>query len=148
MRLDYKAHAPDFAKAMARLGAAAGEGPLDRTLRELVRTHISMLNGCAYCVDMHTKDARALGETEQRLYALPVWREVPYFTDRERVALALSEAVTVLTRAGVPDAVWAEAAAAFDEEELAQLLATMVATNAWNRIGVAARCWTPGTYQP
>jgi AhpD family alkylhydroperoxidase len=148
VRLDYKAHAPQFAKAMAGLGAAAGQGPLDPVLRELVRAHASMLNGCAYCVDMHTKDARALGESEQRLYALPVWREVPYFTCRERAALALCEAMEVLTRAGVPDEVWAQAAKEFDESELAQLLATIVATNAWNRIGVAARCWTPGTYQP
>jgi AhpD family alkylhydroperoxidase len=148
MRLDYKTHAPEFAKAMAGLGAAAGHGPLESLLRELVRAYASVLNGCAYCIDMHTKDARALGESEQRLYALPVWREVPYFTAPERAALALCEAVTVLTRAGVPDGVWAEAAAAFDEEELAQLLATIVATNAWNRIGVTARCWTPGTYQP
>jgi alkylhydroperoxidase family enzyme len=97
---------------------------------------------------MHTKDARNLGETEQRLYALAVWRDVPYFTDRERAALELCEAVTVLTRAGVPDAVWARATDLFDEAELAHLLATIVTSNAWNRIGVAARCWTPGTYEP
>lgn len=148
MRLDFSAHAPAFSKALNRLDAAANEGPLDGTLRELVRTHASQLNGCAYCVDMHTKDARAQGETEQRLYALPVWREVPYFTERERAALALTEAVTVPTRAGVPDDVWQAAAKAFDEAELAQLLATIVTVNAWNRIGVAARCWEPGSYQP
>jgi AhpD family alkylhydroperoxidase len=148
MRLDYKAHAPEFAQAMGRLGAAAGHGPLDRRLRELVRVQTSLLNRCAYCVDMHTKDARNLGETEQRLYALAVWRDVPYFTDRERAAFDLCEAVTVLTRAGVPDAVWANAVDQFDEAELAHLLATIVTSNAWNRIGIAARCWTPGTYEP
>lgn len=148
MRLDFDALAPGFAKAMGRLDTASGQGPLDAPLRDLVRTHASQINGCGYCVDMHTKDARAAGETEQRLYALPVWREVPYFTERERAALALTEAVTVPTRAGVPDDVWEGAAKVFDEAELAQLLATIVTINAWNRIGVTAHCWTPGSYQP
>lgn len=143
MRLDFSAHAPAFSKALNRLDAAANEGPLDGTLRELVRTHASQLNGCAYCVDMHTKDARAQGETEQRLYALPVWREVPYFTERERAALALTDAVTRLGEHGVPDEVWDEAAKVWSEKELADLIVAIATINVWNRISVTTRKQPP-----
>ncbi|GAA4707896.1 alkyl hydroperoxide reductase AhpD [Phytohabitans rumicis] len=146
--MDFDALAPAFSRAMNRLDAAAADGDLERSLRELVRIHASQLNGCAYCIDMHAKDARAAGETEQRIYALPAWRETPYFTERERAALALTEAVTVPTRAGVPDDVYADAAKHFAEGELAQLISVIVTINAWNRIGVAARPWEPGSYQP
>jgi len=146
MRLDFDALAPRFSAAMSRLDAVAGEG-LDAQLRELVRLHASTINGCAYCVDMHSKDARAAGETEQRLYSLGAWREAPWFTPAERAALALTEAITVLHRDHVPAAVVEEAARHFEPEALAQLIALLVTINAWNRIGVTTRCWEPGSYR-
>jgi len=146
-RLDLDELAPDIGRAMNRLDAAAVRG-LEPVLMDLVRTHASQLNGCAYCVDMHTKDALAGGETDQRLFALPVWRETSYFDERERAALALTEAVTRLSDAGVPDDVYDEAARNFEPAELAQLIGVLVAINAWNRIGVTTRAWEPGSYQP
>ena len=146
MRLDFDALAPRFSAAMSRLDAVAGEG-LDAQLRELVRLHASTINGCAYCVDMHSKDARAAGETEQRLDSLGAWREAPWFTPAERAALALTEAVTVLHRDHVLAAVVEEAARHFEPEALAQLIALLVTINAWNRIGVTTRCWEPGSYR-
>jgi AhpD family alkylhydroperoxidase len=148
IRMDFEAHAPRFSKAMNTLDAASRAGDLDKGLAELVRVHASQINGCAYCVDMHTKDARAAGETEQRLYALPVWRETPYFTEAERAALALTEAVTVLTDGHVPEEVFRTAAKHFDEQRLAQLISIVVTINAWNAISVTTRAWTPGTYRP
>jgi AhpD family alkylhydroperoxidase len=146
MRLDFDQLVPRFSAAMNRLDAAAGEG-LDARLRELVRLHASTINGCAYCVDMHSKDARAAGESEQRLYSLGAWRETPWFTPAERAALALTEAVTVLHRDHVPAAVVEEAARHFGPADLAQLIALLVTINAWNRIGVTTRCWEPGSYE-
>ncbi len=121
---------------------------IDHRLRELVRIRASQLNGCAYCIDMHTKDARAAGESEQRLYALPAWREAPYFTSRERAALAFTEAVTLLADGHVPAEAYESAAAAFTAAEMAALVSLIVTINAWNAIGVATRTWTPGSYQP
>jgi AhpD family alkylhydroperoxidase len=146
MRLDFDTLVPRFSAAMNRLDAVAGVG-LDPRLRELVRLHASTINGCAYCVDMHSKEARAAGETEQRLYSLGAWRETPWFTPAERAALALTEAVTVLHRDHVPAAVVEEAARHFEPEALAQLIALLVTINAWNRIGVTTRCWEPGSYE-
>jgi AhpD family alkylhydroperoxidase len=120
---------------------------LDPRLRELVRIRASQLNGCAYCVDMHTTDARAIGETEQRLYALPVWRETPFFTERERAALAFTESVTLVAETHVPQADYDAAAAQFTEAELAALISLIVAINAWNAISVATRAWIPGSYK-
>jgi AhpD family alkylhydroperoxidase len=145
-RLDFDALAPRFSAAMARLDSVAGVG-LDPLLRELVRIHASTLNGCAYCIDMHTKDARARGETEQRIYSLAAWRETAWFTPTERAALALTEAVTLVHRDKVPADVMNEAARHFAPEQLAQLIALLVTINAWNRIGVTTRCWPPGSYQ-
>ncbi len=105
------------------------------------------MNGCACCLDMHTLDARSVGETEQRIYALSAWREAPFFSVRERAALALTEAVTLVHDAHVPDDVYEEAAAVFDEGELARLLWLMVVINACNRIGIASRL-EPGHYSP
>src|SRR6266478_6454102 len=115
VRLDFDAHAAEFARAMGNLDRVATK-ELDRVgfdprLRELVRIRASQLNGCAYCIDMHTKDARAIGETEQRIYALPTWRETPFFTGRERAALAFTEAVTLLAQTHVPHAAYQEVAA-------------------------------------
>jgi AhpD family alkylhydroperoxidase len=146
-RLDFDALVPRFSAAMSRLDAVAGQG-LDPRLRELVRLHASVINGCAYCVDMHSKDARVAGETEQRLYSLGAWREAPWFTPAERAALALTEAVTLLHDGHVPRAVFDEAARHFEPEPLAQLISLLVTINAWNRIGVSTRCWEPGSYQP
>jgi AhpD family alkylhydroperoxidase len=152
VRLDFDAHAAAFSRAMAQLDGAATK-ELDRVgfdprLRELVRVRASQLNGCAYCVDMHTKDARAIGETEQRLYSLPVWRETPYFSARERAALALTDAVTLLAVDHVPEAAYDEASAQFSADEIAALIALIVTINAWNAIGVSTRAWVPGSYQP
>ena len=107
----------------------------------------SQLNGCAYCIDMHTKDARAAGETEQRIYALPVWRETPFFTARERAALAFTESVTLMAQAHVPAEAYAEVAAQYQPDEVAALVSLLVAINAWNAVGVSTRTWVPGTYE-
>ena len=120
----------------------------DPKLRELVRIRASQLNGCAYCVDMHTKDARAIGETEQRIYALPVWRETPFFTARERAALAFTEEVTLVASTHVPDEAYGAVAAEYSPAEIAALVSLIVTINAWNTIGVATRTWEPGSYQP
>jgi AhpD family alkylhydroperoxidase len=152
VRLDFDARAAGFARAMSHLDQAAtkeldaaGINPL---LRELIRIRASQLNGCAYCLDMHTKDARAAGEAEQRLYALPAWRETPFFTERERAALGLTEAVTLMSDEHVPAADYDAAAAQFTPREIAAILSLIVTINAWNAIGVTTRAWTPGSYQP
>lgn len=146
-RLDFAALVPEVSAAMSRLERAAS-ATVEPTLRELVKIHAAQINGCAYCVDMHTKDARAAGETEQRLYAIPVWREAPFFTERERAALAFTEAVTVVSDGHVPDEAYADVAKHFDDAEIAGLISVLVAINAWTRIGAAARPWEPGSYQP
>ncbi len=152
VRLDFDAHAPAFARAMGHLDHTATK-ELDRVdfdprLRELVRVRASQLNGCAYCIDMHTKDARAIGETEQRLYGLAAWRETPYFTPRERAALAFTEAVTLVAESHVPAGAYEEVAAEFTPDEVAALLGLIVTINAWNAIAVSTRAWVPGSYQP
>jgi len=152
VRLDFDTHAARFSRAMSGLDQAA-TAELDRVdfdprLRELVRIRASQLNGCAYCIDMHTKDARAIGETEQRVYALPAWRETPYFTARERAALAFTESVTLMADGHVPQEDYDAVAGAFTPGEIAALLGLIIAINAWNAIGVAARAWEPGSYQP
>jgi AhpD family alkylhydroperoxidase len=112
-------------------------------LRELVRIRASQLNGCAYCVDLHTKDARAVGESEQRLHALAVWREAPFFTDRERAALSFTETVTRLADTHVPDAAFDEVAAELAPAEVGALVSLILVINAWNTASVATRAWTP-----
>jgi len=120
---------------------------LEPQLIHLIKFRASQLNGCAYCLDMHSKDLRAAGETEQRLYSLEAWRECPYYTDRERAALAWTEAVTLIADGHVPDSVYDEARAHLNDQELADLTLAVATINAWNRISIAARL-TPGTYQP
>jgi len=132
---------------LGRLDAVAGVG-LDTTLRDLVRLRASTINGCAYCVDMHTKDAIVNGESVQRIAGLSVWAESDWYTPKERAALALTEAVTVLTDGHVAAHIMEDAAQHFDPEQLAQLIALLVTINAWNRIGVTTRCWKPGSYEP
>ena len=152
VRLDFDSHAAGFSRAMGHLDRAATKeldaASIDPRLRELIRIRASQLNGCAYCIDMHTKDARAIGETEQRLYALPAWRETPYFTERERAALAFTESVTLVADGHVPASDYDAVAAVFRPDEVAALVSLIVAINAWNAIGVATRAWEPGSYQP
>ena len=152
VRLDFESHAAGYARAMGHLDQAAtrelDRAGVDARLRELIRIRASQLNGCAYCIDMHTKDARAVGETEQRLYALPAWRETPFFTDRERAALAFTESVTLLAAGHVPAADYDAAAAEFSPDEVAALVSLIVTINAWNAISVSTRAWVPGSYQP
>ena len=152
VRLDFEAHGATFFKAMTHLDNAATK-ELDRVefdprLRELVRIRASQINGCAYCIDMHTKDARAIGETEQRIYSLPAWRETPFFTERERAALAFTESVTLLADGHVPTEAYDEVAACFSPDEVAALVSLIVAINAWNGIAVSTRAWAPGSYEP
>ena len=125
----------------------ARHSKLEPSLLELVKMRASQINGCAYCIDMHSKDARAEGETEQRLYALSAWEETPFFTDRERAALALTEAVTLISEGHVPDAVFEQAKKSFSDEELVNLTLAIVAINGWNRLCITFRA-VPGEYQP
>ena len=145
VRLDFDTHASVFSKAMSHLDNAAtkelDKADIDAKLRELIRIRASQLNGCAYCVDMHTKDARAVGETDQRIYGLPVWREMPLFTERERAALAFTEAVTLVANNHVPQAAYDEIAEQFQPNEIAALVSLIVTINAWNAIGVSTRTW-------
>ncbi|MBP7825538.1 MAG: carboxymuconolactone decarboxylase family protein [Verrucomicrobia bacterium] len=146
-RIKYPEVAPDGLKAMLGLEQYARNSGLEHALLELVKTRASQINGCAFCLDMHTKDARAAGETEQRLYTLSAWAETPFFTERERAALAWTEAVTRVAESQVPDAVYAQARRHFSEKELVDLTLAIVAINGWNRLSVAFRT-VPGTYQP
>ena len=132
--------------AMAALEEASKAG-IDPSIRELVKIRASQMNQCAFCIDMHTKDARAAGETEQRIYALSAWRETPFFTDAERAALGLTEALTDLHSHDRLDAAWEEAAEFFEDTELAALLTTIVTINAWNRIAIGSRS-PVGGYKP
>ncbi|GAA3973317.1 carboxymuconolactone decarboxylase family protein [Streptomyces sp. NBC_01352] len=146
-RLRWSEHAPEVFKAMIRLDAAARKG-LDPKLLELVKIRASQINRCAFCVDMHSKDALAQGESVERIVQLSAWDESEHFyTEKELAALALTEAVTVLTDGFVPDAVYERAAKHFEEAELAQLIAAITVINAWNRFGVTCRL-VPGHYEP
>jgi AhpD family alkylhydroperoxidase len=135
-----------FGRAMFALSSEAEAG-LERPLFELVKIRASQLNGCAYCIDMHTKDARLAGETEQRIYALNAWRETPFFTDRERAALEWTEAVTRVGETHVPDEIHERVAEQFDEAELVALTFAVVVINSWNRLAVSFRA-PVGSYQP
>jgi len=146
-RLQPMKAAPGAYRALSDLEKYVRSTGLEHSLLELVKLRASYMNGCAYCVDMHTKDARAAGEREQRLYAVPVWRETPFFTPRERAALAWTEAVTDISRAGVPDAVYDEACGQFEEAELVNLTMAVIAINAWNRVAIPFQA-PVGTYQP
>ena len=146
-RMDYMKTAPDGYKAMSALESYVRQSGLEHSLLELVKTRASQINGCAFCLDMHTKDARAGGETEQRLYALSAWQETPFFTDRERAALAWTEAVTRVADTHVPDDVFDLVRQQFTEKELADLTLAIVTINGWNRLAIAFRK-VPGSYQP
>ena len=146
-RLNYATVSPDAFKAMLGLEAAIARGSIERPLIKLVKMRASQINGCAYCLDMHSKDARAAGESEQRLYTLDAWRETPFFSARERAALAWTEALTRVADTHVPDVEYEAARCEFSEQELMDLTLVVVTINAWNRIAVGFRS-VPGTYQP
>lgn len=146
-RINYAKAAPGVYQAMDALDRYLADCALDEHLLHLVRLRASQINGCAYCIDMHWKDLRALGETEQRLYGLEAWREAPYYSDRERVVLAWAEAVTLVRHEHVPEALFKEAAGHLSPGELADLTLAIAAINAWNRLCIAARL-EPGDYQP
>ena len=137
---------PQGYEAMSALGRFVDNCGLERSLLELVKMRASQINGCAYCLDMHSKDARALGETEQRLYLLSVWRESPFYSPRERAALEWTEAITLISRGGVADEVYQLASQEFTPEELANLTLAAVTINGWNRLSIAFQI-VPGTYK-
>jgi len=146
-RLDYAKTAPDALKAMLALEQYTRNCGLERSLIELIKMRASQINGCAFCLDMHSKDARAAGETEQRLYALNAWRETPFFSDRERAALTWTEAVTRVSESHVPDETYEAVRQHFSEKELVDLTLAIVTINGWNRLAISFRA-VPGSYQP
>lgn len=146
-RIQYARIAPEGAKAMQGLESYVRQCGLEGSLLELVKLRASQINGCAYCIDMHTKDARAQGEQEQRLYALVAWEETPFFSERERAALAWTEAVTKIGEGHVPDSVYEHARRNFSEKELVDLTLAIVAINGWNRLAISFRT-VPGSYNP
>jgi AhpD family alkylhydroperoxidase len=146
-RIDYSKVSPAALRAMFGLEKYVHGCGLEAPLLELVKMRASQINGCAYCLDMHSKDARAAGETEQRLYLLSAWREAPFYTERERAALAWTEALTLVSEDHVPDEVYEQASAHFSEKELVDLSLAVVAINGWNRLAVGFRSEV-GAYQP
>lgn len=145
-RIEYSKVDPDARKALLALETYLDAHGLEPLLMELVRIRASQINGCAYCLDMHIKDARALGESEQRIYLLSAWRESPFYSERERAALEYAEAVTLLSAGGVPDEVYTRVQAQFDEAEIVRLTMLVVAINTWNRMNVSLRI-PVGNYQ-
>jgi AhpD family alkylhydroperoxidase len=146
-RIEYAHASPDGMQALYQLENYVKQSGLEQGLLDLVKTRVSQINGCAYCLDMHTKDARSRGEVEQRLYALDAWRETPFFSERERAGLAWAETVTRVAESHVPDEAFKQARQHFTEKELVDLTLAIVAINGWNRLAIAFRK-APGTYQP
>jgi AhpD family alkylhydroperoxidase len=146
-RIDHQKVAPGVYKAMLGLEQYLHQCGLEEPLLHLIKLRASQINGCAYCIDMHWKDLRASNETEQRLYGLDAWQEAPYYTERERAALAWTEAVTNVREGHVPDVVYEEVRKQFSEKELSDLTLAVAAINAWNRLAIAGRT-VPGLYQP
>lgn len=146
-RLVYHAAAPDGFKALLNLERYVRNSGLEHSLLELIKLRASQINGCAYCVDMHWKDARAAGESEERLYMLNAWRESHIYSDRERAALAFTEAVTLISETNVPDDVYTQTKQHFSDPELVNLTLAIATINAWNRLAIAFRA-EPGKYQP
>jgi AhpD family alkylhydroperoxidase len=146
-RLDYRKAAPEGVAALGKLQGYVDRCGLEHSLLELVRTRASQLNGCAFCLDMHSKDARAAGESEQRLYVLSAWRETPFYSERERAALAWTEAITRIADRPIDDALYDEVSWQFSEKEVVDLTLAVIAINGWNRLAIPFR--TPvGSYQP
>lgn len=146
-RINYVQVAPDAYKAMRGLEEYVASSGLEKPLYELVKTRASQINGCAFCLDMHTKDARKAGETEQRLYALSAWRETPFYTERERAALEWTEALTLISDTDVPDALYENVRKQFSESEIVALSMAIIAINGWNRLAISFRT-VPGSYNP
>ena len=146
-RLNYAVSAPGALKGMLELEKFVHNSGLERHLYELVKPRASQLNGCAFCLDMHTKDARKAGETEQRLYALNAWRETPFYTVRERAALAWTEALTLISGNDVPDSLYKATKEYFSEQEIVALTMAIIAINGWNRLAISFRT-VPGSYNP
>jgi len=146
-RLDYTKASPEAYKAMVQMEGVVRRSGIDPKLLELMKIRASQLNGCAYCIDMHTKDARFKGENEQRIYALDAWRETPFYTEKERAALAWTEALTNIQTGHAPEAVYQELSRNFSEEERVNLTLAITTINAWNRIAIGFRL-VPGNYQP
>jgi AhpD family alkylhydroperoxidase len=147
-RLEARKVSPAAYQAMLGLETfVRKQSKLEPALVQLVKMRASQINGCAYCIDMHSKDARAEGETEQRLYALSAWEETSFFTERERAALALTEAITLISEDHVPEAVYEKVKKSFSEEELVNLTLAIITINAWNRLAITFRM-VPGEYQP
>jgi AhpD family alkylhydroperoxidase len=146
-RLDYTKVAPGALRAMYGLEKYMAESSIEKPLRELIKLRASQINGCAYCIDMHWKDARADGESEQRLYGLSAWREAPYYSERERAALAWTEVLTLIADSHVADELYEQTRRQFSEQELVDLSLAVVTINAWNRLTISFRA-EPGTYRP
>src|SRR5690349_22738902 len=146
-RLNYRNVSPGALQAMLGLETYLAKSSLERSLLNLIKMRASQINGCAYCLDMHSKDARAEGETEQRLYALDAWRETPFYSPRERAALAWTEALTLIADTHAPDDVFEEVRAQFSDREIADLTLAIAAINGWNRLSIAFRTKV-GTYKP
>ena len=146
-RIDLSKVSPEALQAVAGIQKYVRQSGLEQPLLELVRMRASQINGCAYCLDMHSKDARAAGETEQRLYALNAWRETPFYTDRERAALEWTEALTLISQTHAPDEVYEIARKQFSEREIVDLTLAVAEINTWNRIAISLRA-VPGSYQP
>lgn len=150
MQPRFNYHAPEFSglmKAMYGLESYVRNSGLEHSLLELVKVRASQINACAFCLDMHTKDARAAGETEQRLYGLSAWREAPYYTERERAALAWTEAVTLISQHDITDHLFSQLQEQFTDHEIVQLTMAVVTINGWNRLAITARA-EAGSYQP
>lgn len=145
-RLDYETVSPESLKGMLELEKYVANSGLEKSLYELVKLRASQINGCAYCIDMHAKDARKAGETEQRLYALSAWRETPFFTERERVSLEWTEAMTLISENEISDALYESVTKQFSEKEHVALTMAIVAINGWNRLAIGFRK-EPGSYE-
>lgn len=146
-RIDYRKYAQEGVKSVLSLEKYIAESGLEEKLVHLVKMRASQINGCAYCLDMHSLDARAVGETEQRLYTLEAWRETPFFNDRERAALAWTEALTLISETHAPDDVYDEVKKHFSEKEIVDLTLVVGAINLWNRLAISLRA-VPGRYKP
>ncbi|HLZ50333.1 MAG TPA: carboxymuconolactone decarboxylase family protein [Candidatus Acidoferrum sp.] len=146
-RIDARKYAPEAQKALAAIEKYLSESGLEHRLIHLMKMRASQINGCAYCIDMHSKDARAIGETEQRLYELDAWRETPFYNDRERAALSRTESLTLVSETHVPDAAYDEVRKHFSEKEIVDLTLVVMTINAWNRLAIALRA-VPGHYRP
>jgi len=146
-RIEYAHVSPDALRAMLGLEQYLSHCGLEHPLLDLIKLRVSQINGCAYCLDMHWKDLKVAGETDQRLYSLDAWRETPFYSDRERAALTWAEAVTSIADGHVPDEVFQKVRQQFSEKELADLTLAVVAINGWNRLSIAFRA-VPGTYEP